>query len=119
LLHLDAAHRQRRAGRPHCAEAFPLRLGLAQHLEVDLDAVHLLHAADVGMAELFERVEERARALHTGGRIDDLVAVDVTAAALELVLRPERDLRHAEGREALRLWWHDGIFLPEGLRRKT
>ena len=71
------------------------------------------------MAELLERVKKRTCPLHAGGWIDHLVAVDLAAPALELVLGAERNLRHAEGSEALRLWWHDGIFLPESLRRKT
>jgi hypothetical protein len=39
------------------------------------------------MPELFVRVEESAVPLDAGGWMDDLVAVDTAAAALDLVLR--------------------------------
>ena len=45
-LDLGPAHRQRPPGRPHGAESLAAPLGLAQHLEVDLGLVDLLHAAD-------------------------------------------------------------------------
>ena len=38
---------------------------------------------------------------------------------LQLILRPERYLRDALGREPLGRWLHDGILLPKSLRRKT
>ena len=91
-LDLGAAHRQRLALRPHRAEAAAPRSAVAQQVEVDLDVEDLLHAADVGVPELLERVEERARALDAGAGIDDLVAVDLAAAALDLVLWMERQL---------------------------
>ena len=90
-----------------------------QHVQVDLDAVHTLHAADVRVTELFDCVQKRARALDTGRGIDHLVAVHLAAAAFELVLGPERKLRDRDGREALRLRLHDGIVVPVGSRRKT
>jgi hypothetical protein len=43
--------------------------------------------------------------------------VHLAAPAFELVLGPERKLGRDRG--ALRGWWHDGIFLPDTLRRKT
>src|SRR5215211_3053533 len=43
--------------------------------------------------ELLVRVDERAGTVEAGGGIDDLVAVDAAAAALELVLRAERERR--------------------------
>jgi hypothetical protein len=39
--------------------------------------------------------------------------------ALELVLGPERELDRGRGCDALRLWWHDGIFLLDTAHRKT
>ncbi len=78
------ARRARRRSRPSC----PRPHGA---IEVDLDVVDLLHAADVGAAPLLVRVEERA-GRKAGGRIDDLVAVDVAAAALRLVLRTKREV---------------------------
>jgi hypothetical protein len=114
LLHLDVAHRQRRPDRSHGTEATTASLGGTEQLEVDLDAVDLLHAADVGVAELLECVHERTCALETGGWIDDLVAVNIAVAALELVLRTKRKL----GR-ALRLGCHGGIVMLGTRRRKT
>jgi hypothetical protein len=67
-------------------------LGLEHEREVDLDVKYLLHAADVGATELDERVEERAFALDASGRVDDLVAVNLAAPALDLVLWVEREL---------------------------
>jgi len=69
--------------------AFPV-LGLAEELEVDLDLVDLLHAADVGSAPLLVGVEEGTRALDAGSRVDDLVAVDPAAPTLGFLLRAER-----------------------------
>src|SRR5438445_5640721 len=114
LLDLDAAHRERLPHCSHRAEPAAPDFGRAQQLQVDLDLVHLLHAPDVGVPELLVGVDERTRPLETGGGIDDLVAVDVAAPALELILRTERK----RGR-ALRLRCHDGIVLLETRRRKT
>src|ERR1051326_643771 len=75
LLHLDVTHRQRAPRRAHRPESTAARFGRAQQLEVDLDAVDLLHAADVRVPELLERVHERTRALDARGGVDDLVAV--------------------------------------------
>ena len=66
-----------------------------EEVEVDLDVVDLLHAADVGAPERLECVDERTRALETRRRVDDLVAVDLAAAALGLVLRTKRQLGRA------------------------
>ena len=77
-----------RANCPEAVTAAALRF--AEEVEVDLDLVDLLHAPHVGVPELFVRIDERAGALHTGGRIDDLVAVDGAATALHLVLRAKR-----------------------------
>src|SRR5581483_1597488 len=86
----------------------------AQHVHVDLDVVHLLHAADVRVAPRVVRVDERAAAGETRSGVDDLVAVDVAAAALRLVLRVQR-----QGRRNGLLRRHTGILraLPDG--RKT
>ena len=90
-LDLDAAHRKRLPVRAHGSES-PMSLGLEHQGEVDLDVEDLLHAADVRPPELDERVEERTGALDARGRVDDLVAVNLAAAALDLVLRMEREL---------------------------
>ena len=90
LLDLDPAHRQRLALRADRAESAAPALGLPQQVDVDLDLVDLLHAADVGVPELLVRVDERARAVDAGGRVDDLVAVHSAPPALDLVLGPER-----------------------------
>src|SRR5205814_829739 len=91
-LDLGVAHRERVARRADGAEPGAPRLGRLEHLEVDLDAVDLLHAADVGMPVILVCVDERTRAGEASGRIDDLVAVNAAASALDLVLRPERKL---------------------------
>ncbi len=77
--------------RPDGAEAAAAGLRLLEQVEVDLDVVHLLQAPDVGMTPGLVRVHERAR--HTDARagVDDLLAVDVAAAARDLVLCPERE----------------------------
>ncbi len=79
------------------AEAVAAELGRAQQVEVDLDRVHLLHAADVRVPELLVRVEERAGALDAGRRVDDLVAVHLAAPALDLVLGAQRQRRRGLG----------------------
>jgi hypothetical protein len=88
---LDPAHRERLPTCPHGAE-LPALLGLKHQGKVDLDVEDLLHAADVRATELDERVEERAGTLDAGRRVDNLVAVNLAAAALDLVLRMEREL---------------------------
>ena len=90
-LHLDPAHRQRPLARTHRAE-FSALLGLEHQQQVDLHAEHLLHAADVGPPHLDERVEERAPSLDACRGIDHLVAMNVAAPALDLVLWVEREL---------------------------
>ena len=87
LLDLDAAHRQRLALRADRAESPAPPLGLTQQVDVDLDLVDLLHAADVRVPELLVRVDERARPVDARGRVDDLVAVHPAPPALDLVLR--------------------------------
>src|SRR5439155_2063373 len=87
-LDLDLAHRQRLPLRLHRAKADAPALRGLQEVEVDLDLEDLLHAPHVGVPELLVCVDERTRAGETGGRVDDLVAVDVAVAALDLVLRP-------------------------------
>src|SRR5205085_5503246 len=84
------------------------RLGSPQQVEVDLDVEDLLHATDVGVAELLVRVEEGAVPLDTGGGIDDLVAVDPAAPALDLVLRMQRQL--ARPGDGVALGLHVGIL---------
>src|SRR6187549_3068567 len=81
-LHLDPAHRQRPPARPHRTELAPL-LRLEHQCEVDLHVEHLLHAPDVGPPHFLERIEERATPRDAGRRIDDLVAVDSAATALD------------------------------------
>src|ERR671928_2019056 len=68
------------------------RLGGAEQVDVDLDIEDLLHAADVVVPELLVRIEEGAPALDARGRVDDLVAMDAAAPALDLVLRVKRQL---------------------------
>src|SRR4051794_17583329 len=87
---LRLAHRQRTARRPHRAEALAAALGGVQHLDVDLRLEHLLHAAHEGVAVLFVRVDERARAAEAGRWIDDLLAMHLALPALDLALRPQR-----------------------------
>jgi hypothetical protein len=89
-IDLRPAHRQRPARRAHRAEALAAALGCVQHLHVDLRLEHLLHAAHEGVAVLLVRIDERARAPEARGRIDDLLAVHLALAALDLVLRPQR-----------------------------
>src|SRR5204862_8007665 len=96
LLDLDAAHRQRRTRRTHRADPLVACLGFPHHLYVDFNGIHALHATYVRVAELLVRVQERARALDTRRRIDHLVAVHLAPAALQLVLRPERELRDGQ-----------------------
>jgi hypothetical protein len=91
-LDLGATHRERVAIGLNSTEARFPGFGFLEELEVDLDREHLLHAADVRPADFLERVEERAGAGDAGARIDDLVAVDPAAAALDLVLGAERKL---------------------------
>jgi hypothetical protein len=91
-LHLGAAHRQRVASGLNSTEARCSGFGFLQELEVDLDPEDFLHAPDIGAADFLEGVEERAGALDTGSRVDDLVAVDPAAAALDLILWTEREL---------------------------
>src|SRR5262245_36307193 len=79
-------------GGPHGAEAVTRALGRREQVDVDLDVEDVLHAPDVAMAELLDRVEERTTLGDTRGGIDDLVAVHPAPAALDLVLGPERQL---------------------------
>src|SRR4051794_17165938 len=97
-LDLDTAHRQRRRGCPHGAEAAHPRLRRAQQVEVDLDREDLHQAAHVGVPELLVGVAERTPALDACARVHDLVAVDLAAAAFDLVLRAERKLGRLNGR---------------------
>ena len=85
-------HRQWVAIGPNSTEARGSGFGFAEQLQVDLDRVDLLHAADVRPADFLECIEEGARSLEASGGVHDLVAVDPAAAALDLVLRPERKL---------------------------
>jgi hypothetical protein len=45
--------------------------------------------------------------------------MNLAAAALELVLRPQRKRSADERSGALRVWWHDGIFQSRAFSRKT
>src|SRR5919199_1442147 len=96
-----------RSPRGTSATAAAPPLGGAQQIKVDLDVVHLLHAADVRVPELLVRVRERTRPLETRRRVHDLVAVNAAAPALELVLWPQRELACA-----LSLGRHGGIVGP-------
>jgi hypothetical protein len=107
------AHRERLADGSDRAEAASSRLRRAQQVEVDLDLVDLLHAADVGVSELLERVGERTGSFETRGGVHDLVAMDAAAPALQLVLRMER----YRGRALARL--HAGIVVGGTPRRKS
>jgi hypothetical protein len=91
-LDLRLAHGKRVAHGPNSTEARFPGFSFLEELEVDLDPEDLLHAADIRAAGFLERVEERARPLDTGRGVDDLVAVDPAPAALDLVLRAEREL---------------------------
>src|SRR3954466_8098716 len=106
-LDLDPAHRERRRGRPHGAEAAHPRLGRAQQVEVDLNREDLHQAAHVRVPELLVGVAERTPALDACAGVDDLVAVDLAAAAFDLVLRAERKLGRLGGR--LLACFHDWI----------
>ena len=86
---LGAAHRQRPAHGADCPEA-ALAAASPPKLEVDLDGVDLLHAADVRPSPLLVGIEERACAVDAGARIDDLVAVNLAPATFGLLLRSER-----------------------------
>src|SRR3989442_7090574 len=109
-LDLRAAHRQRLPLRLHPAEAVPAALSRAQQVDVDLDLEDLLQATHVGVAELAVRVDERARALDAGGRVDDLVAMNLAAPALGLVLRVEREAFRGRRRAGL----HSEIVVTVG-----
>ncbi len=89
---LGLAHRERLADSLHRTEAALALLRLVQGVEVDLDVVNLLHAADVRVPPLLVRVEERAGARDAGGRVDDLVAMNPAAATFSLVLWPQGKL---------------------------
>jgi len=78
-------------------------LGGTQQLEVDLDVEDLLHAADVGVPELFVRVEEGTATLGASCGVDHLVAMDTAAPAFDLVLRMKRKLTRRCGEVALGL----------------
>src|SRR5206468_7449108 len=68
--------------------------------------------ADVRVAELLERVEERARTVDAGGRVDDFVAVHSAAAAFAFVLRAQWQLARPDRRLLVRL--HGRIVVVEG-----
>ena len=111
-IDLDATHRQRLARGLDRAE-LARGIGRAQEVDVDLHVEDLLHAADVGVAELLVRVEERALGLDARGRVDDLVAMDTAAPAFDLVLWVQRQRARAADEVALGL---HGWILGERLR---
>src|SRR5439155_18466815 len=86
-LDLGLAHRQGLAHGADRTEAGLPPFGRPQHVEVDLDVVDLLHAADVCVTPRFVRVDEGTAPREARPGIHDLVAVDVAATALHLVLR--------------------------------
>src|SRR3990172_2066070 len=90
---LGLAQGQRLSVGPHGPETALAPLRFLEQVEVDLDVVDLLHAADVGVSPLPVGVEEGAGALDAGGRVDDLVAMDGAAATAGFVLGPERKIR--------------------------
>src|ERR687898_631978 len=63
------------------AELVSARLVARRHL----DLVHLLHAADVRVSPRLVRVDERTGPAEARRRVDDLVTVNLAAAALDLV----------------------------------
>src|SRR5262249_8542125 len=86
------AHRQGMTCRLHRTEAAARALGRDEKVDVDLDFEDVLHAADVAMPELVDRVEERTALRDARRRVDDLVAMNVASPALDLVLRTEGEL---------------------------
>jgi len=84
------AHRERRPRRPDGPEAAAPGLRLFQEVDVDLDVEDLHQAAHIGVPEFLVRIGERTAALEARAREDDLVAVDLAAAAFDLVLGSER-----------------------------
>ena len=114
-LHVRPAHRQRLPTGPNSTEARGPGFGFLQELKVDLDGEDPLHAPHVGAADFLERVEEGTRPRETGGRVDDLVAVNSTPAALDLVLGPEREAPRT-GRRPRR---HSGFWVTNPGPRKT
>ena len=93
---LGAAHRQRGTTRADGAEPIATSLRGLEQVEVDLDVEDLLQAPHVRVAPRLVRVDERAGPLDARTWVDDLVAEHVAAAALDLVLRPQRQLRADE-----------------------
>jgi len=91
-LDLDAADRQGGRSRPDRTEPAPPGFRLLEEIDVDLDVVDLHQAAHVRVPELLVHVREGTPALDAGTWVDDLVAVDLAAAAFDLVLRSEREL---------------------------
>ena len=79
------------------AESAASGLRLFEQLEVDLDLVDLLHAADVRVPPGLVRVDERARHPEARAGVHDLLAVDVAVAAGDLVLDTERELDPCDG----------------------
>src|SRR5262245_1413834 len=90
-LDLGLAHRQRLAHGADRAEARLAPLGGAEHVEVDLDVIDLLHTTDVRVAPRLVRVDERTAAREARAGIDDLVAMDVAPTAFHLLLRMQRE----------------------------
>src|SRR5436190_1935672 len=110
-LDLDTAAGQRLTRRLDRTKTAARRLGRAEQVEVDVDIEHLLHAPDVRVPELLERVEERTALLETCAGVDDLVAVHSAAAAFGLVLRAQRELARPHRRMLARL--HTRIVIAQ------
>src|SRR5262249_19371240 len=115
--HLGAAHRQRPANGLYGAEPVARALGETEKPDVDLDLVHLLHAADVSVTELLERIYKGTGPLETGGGVDDLVAVGLAAAALGSVLRVQRKALDRGRRLLHRRIVGIGVGSPQDLTR--
>jgi hypothetical protein len=88
-IDLCLAERERLSIGANRAEASLSPLRRAQKIEVDLDVVHLLNAADVRVPPFAVGVEKWAAPLDTRSRVDDLVAVHSTPATRRLVLGPK------------------------------
>src|SRR5436190_10915622 len=88
-LDAERAHRQRLTDRLDAAVSRARALGLAEHVDVDLDTEHLLEAAHVAAAGrlVLVGVEKRAAHLDASARLDRLVAERTALPALRVLSR--------------------------------
>ncbi len=98
--------------RPHGTEARLRPLRGREHRDVDLGLEDLLQAPHVGVPVLGVRIGERTRPLEARRRVDDLLAVNLAAPALRLVLRMQWERR----RRGLLVHSHI-VGTNEGLRK--